>query len=92
MPYDPRIASYLSVSQAVERQRKEDQRVADLVDQINEIFDFVQHSQEVKFEDPYWEKIAAQLLNQVTECAIFIFQHFQSSFGGMPRSPFRFVT
>ena len=92
VPYDPRIASYLSMLQAVEKQHKEDQKVSDLVDQINEIFDFVQHSQEVNLDDPYWEKTVTQLLNQVTECAIFIFQHFQSSFGGMPRSPFRCVT
>ena len=71
---------FTSLWQAIEKQRKEDEKVSDLVDQINEVLEFAQHSQELKSDDVYYEKIVIGLLNQATECGIFICQHFQDSF------------
>ena len=71
---------FTSLWQAIEKQRKEEQKVSDLVDQINEILDFAQHSQEFKSDDVYLEKVLVDLLNQAAECGIFICQYLQNSF------------
>ena len=42
----------------------------------------MQHSQEVKLDKSYLEASVTELLNQISECAIFICQYFQHTFGG----------
>ena len=74
------MLSFTSLWQAIEKQRKEDEKVSDLVDQINEVLEFAQHSQELKSDNVYFGKVLVDLLNQATECGIFICQHFQNSF------------
>ena len=66
--------------QAVEKQRREDDKISDLVDQINDVLNFVQHSQEIRLDKSYLERVVVQLLDQTAECAIFICQYFQNSF------------
>ena len=66
--------------QAVEKQRREDDKISDLVDQINDVLNFVQHSQEIQLDKSYLEEVVVQLLDQTAECAIFICQYFQRSF------------
>ena len=74
---------FTPLGQAIEKQHKEDQKVSDLVDQMNEILKFAQHSQELKSDDVYSEKVFIELLRQTTECAIFICQHFKGFFTSM---------
>ncbi|KAK7676699.1 hypothetical protein QCA50_020331 [Cerrena zonata] len=69
-----------SLYKAVERQRTTDRKIIELVDTINQTFDFVDDAEKLCEHVVNLNTVISDMLKQMAECALFVCEYLQKSF------------